>query len=616
MRIPRHISKTGISLALASLALGGLSACMSTDDSGSDSARAFTVTVKSKVSPFAASSSGIYGSGAATPGKSFTFEFHAPKGSRLSFASMFGQSNDWFFAPDTMGIPLYDSAGVPVSGDVTDRVRVWDAGTEADQPPLQGSNQAPRQAAANTGPADADTRVRLVPEFPVGAYGTAPAKPGDSLAFEFAAPMGSRLSFASMFGQSNDWFFAPDTMGIALYDASGMPRSGDVTAEIMLWDLGTEADQPIGMGSDQAPRQAAPNTGAADPDGKVRKVEDTAYADVSRIVSARLESLDDGKFRLVLSVLPGSPTPLSPVVYQVHLGHNALFTPGMQDAGLGLERLAEDGNPAPEAASLSGYDFGRASGNVKVTLAPMDGGKFQARIDVLDGAVTPLGPGVWSVHAGPSPLFSAGSAAPAGLEPLAEDGNPAALGEAVAKATGVSTPLSPVVWAVADEKDLLFAKGMPDYGKGLESLAEEGDPKPLMDYLASRGIETGTAGTAPLAGGDSVSFGIKPRQGQALFLATMFGQSNDLFFAPGGDGIALRDGSDPRSGDVTGDISLWDAGTEKNEAPGVGPDQAPRQSAPGMGGPGEGKVQPIGDVMDGFAYPKVGDLIEVDLRPR
>jgi hypothetical protein len=107
-----------------------------------------------------------------------------------------------------------------------------------------------------------------------------------------------------------------------------------------------------------------------------------------------------------------------------------------------------------------------------------------------------------------------------------------------------------------------------------------------------------------------------PRKGEALFLATMFGQSNDLFFAPGEDGIALWSGMDPRNGDVTGDISLWDAGTEANEAPGAGPHQAPRQSAPGMGDPGEGEVSPIGEVMDGFAYPMVGDLLEVKLESR
>jgi len=36
----------------------------------------------------------------------------------------------------------------------------------------------------------------------------------------------------------------------------------------------------------------------------------------------------------------------------------------------------------------------------------------------------------------------------------------------------------------------------------------------------------------------------------------------------------------PRTGDVTADVQLWDAGTEVNMEPGVGADQPPRQSAP------------------------------------
>src|SRR5512141_2384084 len=55
--------------------------------------------------------------GAAVPGQAFEFTVSAVPGDRLSFTTMFGQSNDWFFAPDEKGIPLYDAAGKPISGD-------------------------------------------------------------------------------------------------------------------------------------------------------------------------------------------------------------------------------------------------------------------------------------------------------------------------------------------------------------------------------------------------------------------------------------------------------------------------------------------------------------------
>lgn len=89
----------------------------------------------------------------------------------------------------------------------------------------------------------------------------------------------------------------------------------------------------------------------------------------------------------------------------------------------------------------------------------------------------------------------------------------------------------------------------------------------------------------------------------------MFVQSNDLLFAPDPKGIDLFDAAKmPKSGDVTGDVMLWDAGTEVNEAPGAGPNQAPRQAAANTG-PGENDV--VHPVSDGFTYPVVREVIQV-----
>ena len=64
----------------------------------------------------------------------------------------------------------------------------------------------------------------------------------------------------------------------------------------------------------------------------------------------------------------------------------------------------------------------------------------------------------------------------------------------------------------------------------------------------------------------------------------------------------------PLKGDVTDMIKLWDAGTEVNEEPGVGPNQAPRQAAANTG-PDENGVVHIVD--DGYVYPAVKDAIRV-----
>jgi hypothetical protein len=99
---------------------------------------------------------------------------------------------------------------------------------------------------------------------PVGAEEPGPVGPGGAYEFSVEAYPGQYLTFATMFVQSNDWFFSPGQDGIALFSADGNPISGDITDQIYLWDAGTEVDQIPGEGADQAPRQAGPDTGEAE----------------------------------------------------------------------------------------------------------------------------------------------------------------------------------------------------------------------------------------------------------------------------------------------------------------------------------------------------------------
>ena len=70
----------------------------------------------------------------------------------LSLNMMNGHSNDEFYAPDEKGIALFDSEGTPVSGDITEKLILWDAGTEVNEELGIGPNQGPRQKGMNTGP--------------------------------------------------------------------------------------------------------------------------------------------------------------------------------------------------------------------------------------------------------------------------------------------------------------------------------------------------------------------------------------------------------------------------------------------------------------------------------
>ena len=72
---------------------------------------------------------------AVAPGQTTSFTFHAAKGQRLMFATMYSNSNDLFFAPENPGIQLFNDSGVPYTGIIADAVKLWDNGTRVNEQP-------------------------------------------------------------------------------------------------------------------------------------------------------------------------------------------------------------------------------------------------------------------------------------------------------------------------------------------------------------------------------------------------------------------------------------------------------------------------------------------------
>ncbi len=340
-----------------------------------------------------------------------------------------------------------------------------------------------------------------------GSDDAGPALPGEAYEFTIHARPGQRLSLATMFVQTNDWFFAPDPGGIELFDADGAPISGDVTDQILTFDAGTEIDQTVGEGTDQAPRQSGADVGAGDPDDTVRPVD----RDASDYVGVLITPGDDGRFDVRVenvSAMATVPSPIAPGVYAVHDPDVSLFEVGRADSGNGLEALAEDGDAAPLASFVS----------------------------MSTGTTTPIAPGVYAVHDPDVSLFELGAPEPGlGLEALAEDGNAAELGAAIESADGVAN------------------------GGVFNTPLDANEPGPVLP-------------------GDSYSFQV-PAGGGRLSLATMFVQSNDWIFATPPEGLD-RQGLD---GDITDQLLVVDVGTEIDQVPGFGADQAPRQSGPDVG---------------------------------
>ena len=107
---------------------------------------------------------------------------------------------------------------------------------------------------------------------------------------------------------------------------------------------------------------------------------------------------------------------------------------------------------------------------------------------------------------------------------------------------------------------------------------------------------------------------VSAEPGSSLSFATMLVQSNDLFFAFSPGGLPLFDTSgEPIMGDVTDQVMLWDAGTEQNEFPGAGPNQAPRQPGPDTGTDEDG---PVAAIDDAFDYPPTTDVLRVTITPQ
>jgi len=108
------------------------------DDTSAAGSREFQLKIEN-IAPWkllkVSAQSTIYGTmvqGPIGPGQAYEVRFTAGPGHNLTFASTLIESNDWFFAPDPAGIPLYVD-GKPRVGDITSYVRLWDAGTEINQ---------------------------------------------------------------------------------------------------------------------------------------------------------------------------------------------------------------------------------------------------------------------------------------------------------------------------------------------------------------------------------------------------------------------------------------------------------------------------------------------------
>lgn len=187
--------------------------------------------------------------------------------------------------------------------------------------------------------------------------------------------------------------------------------------------------------------------------------------------------------------------------------------------------------------------------------------------------------------------------------------------------TKFSVALSPGLWVVHELEVRLYKEGVAA-GTALERQAEDGDPGELAKSLETRGhsgmqhgvfnTPVGVSSPGPIGPGAVYEFSFTGKPGMKLSMTMMFGQSNDWFYAPPAHGIALFESGKPISGDITSKFTLYDAGTEKDEEIGIGPNQGPRQKAPNTGEDEHGVVhKPKQSVF----FNKTAELFRVTITP-
>lgn len=322
--------------------------------------------------------------------------------------------------------------------------------------------------------------------------------PGQSVQITFNAARGQNLTFATMYGYSNDLFFAPENPGLELFNDDGNAITGDVSEHIRLWDNGTRINQ--------APGANVTHPGTAEAEN-VTMVRDRDAQNNTYLAASRL-------MRLILE----------------YSSANSQFT-----------------------LTITNTSTGTAN-------------------------ETPFSPGVWAVanrlgddRVNEKPFYAAGEKSSAALTALAEMGNNATIASWATERTGIMTTLSRgIVVVYTGETNPLFTLNQKDGALGLKELAQKGNPQPLKESLERLRYvrHVYIIGNDPIAPGASFETTFEARQGDNIAYATMFGYSNDWFYANNTTIPSLT------KGDVTSKTSLFDSGTGVNQYPGAGNSQA------------------------------------------
>lgn len=548
------------------------------------------------------------------PGDAYEFVVEAAPGDYLNFATMLVQSNDIFAAPFPRGIRLFDDAGNPLPArelDVTTEAPFWDVGSEQNEAPGMGPNQAPRQPGPDIGPAESgvsafNNTTRGLP-LPSGIVDVEVSQSGSDFTVTITNISGDRAITTPI----APVFYATHSSDWALFD-TGQPASPGL--ELLAEDgppslLLSEHSGAFGTGMvGAAITPVAGTDGPAAPGERYEfTVTPTAAYPYLTIATMVVESNDaflafEPRGIALLNGL-GNPRTVEAIAADIRR-ELAIW-----DAGSEINQVPGAGNFQPLRTMPD------------INVGPAENGSVQRYADQTNDLDRPGTGGVATLKVD----YLEGTDPPQFAVELLNTSRDTAYSNA---------GLTPVVWALHNNQISLFEIGAPASPQ-LERLAEDGTTGPLLSLLQSvpqvdaanvQNMPSGTGETRPIFFSESYEFTVTVTDGEFryLSLASMLIPSNDTFVAPFPRGIPLTDAAGnplPQSvidQEIAEQFIAWDAGTERNQAGAAGPDQAPQQAGPDTGaGEGPGTVLLFDDTTSDPVWdlPPVADVMRVTIVP-
>ncbi len=267
----------------------------------------------------------------------------------------------------------------------------------------------------------------------------------------------------------------------------------------------------------------------------------------------------------------------------------------------------------PESKPIMQVPNVNASQLMKLTLTYNDAtSEFTLTIMNTSGGTTnetPFSPGVWAVSnyngtqlLNSTPFFTPNALSNPEITDIAQMGNIDKMKVKLIANTGIMTGLSPALVVVyRGDKNPIYELGKTDTGMGLKEIAQFGNVTKLQNSLKSLPNVKGVyvAGNAPVPPGSKVMTNFNADPGDKIVYATMFGFSNDWFYA-NEQGIEAN-----VKGDLTSKTSLFDSGTGVDQYPGAGNHQAL------FGGTPQSESMPVSKVGTQYPVPAVQNVIKV-----